>query len=131
MHCTNTRPSKPTWRSPRWLKTALFGATLALGISANAQITYTQAFNGCNATACSGWTIAGGYSPNITATAGEGYSPCTTSNPAAKSNIYSSATSCTLTSTTSLGTSSGAVATFGFSYRMTNYPAASGNTASN
>lgn len=83
------------------------------------QINYTQDFNGCNAANCGGWTIASGWQPSITATTGDGYTPCT--NSSAKSNIYGSSTTTTLTSNASLGTSTGNLATFSFNYKCVDY----------
>ena len=83
------------------------------------QISYTTSFNGCNATSCSGWTISGGFSPNITSTAATGYSPCNTSS--AKTNIYPGNPSASLVATASLGTSIGTPADFAFSYKCLNY----------
>lgn len=91
------------------------------------QINYTQDFNGCNAVNCSGWTIANGSSPSITSATGSGYSPC--ANSSAKSNIWSSSTSTTLTSNGSLGTSNGTLTTFSFNYKCVDYTSGSATAA--
>lgn len=91
------------------------------------QINYTQDFNGCNAANCSGWTIASGYQPSITSTTGSGYSPC--ANSSAKSDIYGTSTTTTLTSNGSLGTSNGTLTTFSFNYKCIDYNTGSATAA--
>jgi hypothetical protein len=86
------------------------------------QLNYSTSFDGCNATTCSGWTLTGGTSPNITSTAATGYSPCNSAS--AKSNIWSANTTTTLTSG-SLGVSNGTAVTFSFKGKAITY--SSGN----
>jgi hypothetical protein len=94
---------------------------LAIGLSEglDAQISYAESFNGCNAPSCLSWSISGGYAPSITAALAENYSPCNTAS--AKARIYSTATTTTLTRTASLGISSGELATATFTYKCINY----------
>lgn len=86
----------------------------------SSQINYTQPFDGCNSDPCNNWdwSIASG---NITAITATGYTPCAVADPAARANLSSSVTSGNLSSTVSLGTSSGEYANFGFSYKVINY----------
>ncbi|HMT71220.1 MAG TPA: hypothetical protein PKD16_13730, partial [Saprospiraceae bacterium] len=86
----------------------------------SSQINYAQPFDGCNSDPCNNWdwSIASG---NITAITATGYSPCAVADPAARANLSSSVTSGNLSSTVSLGTSSGEYANFGFSYKVINY----------
>ncbi|MCB0771159.1 MAG: proprotein convertase P-domain-containing protein, partial [Flavobacteriales bacterium] len=119
MDHSNTRRS--THRTAWWRPLALFFGVLALIGTTEAQISYTQDFTGCSASPCNDWTITQGYSPNITSTTGEGYSPCSATNPAAKSNIYPAEPVTNLFHTTSLGTSTGAQATLTFDYKCIEY----------
>lgn len=105
---------------------------LLLGLSPihlQAQIAYSTSFDGCTSATCASWTISGGSTPSITSVTGSNYTPCNTSS--AKVNIYGSATTGTLVSTASLGTSTGMPATLGMSYKCINYTGGAATAAGN
>ena len=110
--------------SPK-LRTSVFASMvfmfvfLMMSFDSLGQISYSQSFNSCDATSCNGWSISEGYLPSITSTSGNGYSPCNTAS--AKANIYGSATTTTLVTTSSLGTSSGQPATLTMSAKAINW----------
>jgi len=83
------------------------------------QINYSQAFTGCTSNPCNGWSwnIAG----SMTATTGLGYTPCAVADPAARANLSATVTTGNLSATSSLGTSSGEITTFGFVYKCTDF----------
>ncbi len=47
-----------------------------MSYQAQAQISYSQDFTGCDAASCNGWTISGGFSPTYYCHSGSGYSSC-------------------------------------------------------
>ncbi len=96
----------------------LTALSLIFAAKIHSQVNYTTSFDGCSAATCSGWNISGGMSPSITSTSATGYSPCNTAS--AKSNIYSSSTTTTLTSGL-LGNSNGLPITFSFSGKALTY----------
>lgn len=123
----NCRDNTTNARRTRWWrKPALLLATGALALAtvpANAQVNYTTSFDGCASATCNNagtsgiaWTITSG---SITSAVASGYTPCNTS--AARVNLWSSATSSTLTSGSSLGTSNGQPVDVDFSYKQEIY----------
>lgn len=98
-------------------------------------IAYMQDFSGCNNATCSNWTINSYEGASITATVGNNYSPCSSGNPAAKARIRSAGLFnrhiATLTSNTSLGISSGTLATLNFNYKCINYSNGTATPANN
>lgn len=100
-----------------FFKIVLF-CTILLGNNFYSQLNYTTSFDACNAASCSGWTITGGSSPNITSASLSGFSPCNTS--AAKSNLWSSNPTTTLTSGL-IGVSNGTAVNFSFKGKVINY----------
>ncbi|MCS6916381.1 MAG: hypothetical protein NZM08_01690, partial [Chitinophagales bacterium] len=112
---------------PKVVAAMAVATALLLSLSGTAQVSYFTSFDGCAASTCGIWTMSGGFSPNITAAAGTGYTPCNTAS--ARSNIYSSAPTCTLRNTTSLGTSLGSSTTISFIYKCVNYSSGSATAA--
>jgi hypothetical protein len=97
------------WISGVFALLCLFGTS-----GLNAQINYSQDFASCNNASCNGWTMTAGFSPNITAATGSGYSPCI--GASAKGNVFG-ATNGILVATTSLGVSNGMAADVSFIYK--------------
>jgi subtilisin-like proprotein convertase family protein len=125
MTMTSTNPfNSAVFRASRAVWAALCTLACLLGLPGQAQINYSEGFTGCDAATCNNWSIVGGYAASLSPNDpfGEGYSPCTGGNPAAKTNLWSSATSTTLTSTASVGTSNGVLATLSFVYKVIDYP---------
>ncbi|MBK8624564.1 MAG: hypothetical protein IPN86_02975 [Saprospiraceae bacterium] len=104
-----------------FLQRQVFLLLCILGLSQMSigQINYAQPFDGCNADPCNNWdwNVASG---NITAVAALGYTPCAVANPAARANLSGAILTANFTGTTTLGTSSGEFANFGFSYKVIN-----------
>jgi len=83
------------------------------------QITYAQEFSGCTGQTCEKWKLSGGL-VQISATPVLGCQPISPNNPAALGNVNKSQ-SVILNTTSALGISNGQPATFGFTYKCTNF----------
>ena len=83
------------------------------------QITYAQEFSGCTGQTCEKWKLSGGL-VQISATPVLGCQPISPNNPAALGNV-NKFQSVILNTTSALGISNGQPATFGFTYKCTNF----------